>query len=69
MRNEQPIGPTKSILKRMRLIEIDRGDVDTSGAMRALRGVGWIFLDMSKLPLYLGTISPTYMERSFHEVK
>ena len=27
------------------------------------------FLDMSKLPLYLGTISPRYMERSFQDVK
>ena len=33
MRNEQPIGPTKSILKRMRLIEIDSGDAGTLGQL------------------------------------
>ena len=38
-------------------------------AMRGLRGVDWIFLDMSKFSLYLGTISPTCMERSFQDVK
>src|SRR3981189_514608 len=36
---------------------------------RAWCDAGWIFLDMSKLPLYLGTISPRYMERSFQDVK
>jgi len=45
------------------------GPVAPAMAMRGLRGVGWVFLDMSKLPLYLGTISPTYMERSFQDVK
>jgi hypothetical protein len=108
MRNEQPIGPTKRILKRLRPIEIDSGDADTLGgtfgqlnrvgppgqhgdidrigseeagqrqptrpvapamAIRGLCDAGWIFLDMSKLPLYLGTISPRYMERSFQDVK
>jgi len=33
MRNEQPIGSTKSILKRMRLIEIDSGDAGTLGQL------------------------------------
>src|ERR1700730_10035013 len=33
MRNEQPIGPTKRILKRMRLIEIDSGDAGTLGQL------------------------------------
>ena len=97
MRNEEAIGTTKRILKRMRLIEIDRGDADTlrhlgrigppgqhgdidrigskeawSGLADATRcarygdtrlcRVDWIFLDMAKLPLYVGTISPAYME-------
>ena len=33
MRNEQPIGPTKCLLKRMRLIEIDSGDAGTLGQL------------------------------------
>ena len=32
MRNEQPIGTTKRLVKRMRLIEIDRGDAETLGS-------------------------------------
>jgi len=38
-------------------------------AIRGLRDAGWISLDMANSPLYLGTISPTYMERSFQDVK
>src|SRR5258705_3151971 len=33
MRNEQPIGTTKCLLKRMRLIEIDSGDAGTLGQL------------------------------------
>src|ERR1700691_5288276 len=33
MRNEQPIGATKRRHKRVRLIEVDRGDGDTAGQL------------------------------------
>src|SRR5258707_15321635 len=41
MRNEQPVGSTKRILKRMRPIEIDSGDADTlAGILGQLSRVG-----------------------------
>ena len=104
MRNEQPIGPTKRILKRMWLIEIDSGDAGTlrqlnrvgppgqhgeidrigikeAGQRRAdaprrtrygnarLAGYRLDFPGHVEVPLVFGTVSPTYMERSFQDVK
>src|ERR1700722_11019777 len=103
MRNEQPVGATKRLHKRVRLIEVDRGggdpagqlgsvgapgkrnDIDRIGSKKAgqrradatcrardgdarlaRRGLNFFGHGVTS---YLGTIGPTYLERSFQDVK